>query len=97
MRRLQKYIQKSLVVVAPVGASVLFLGAAFHGNGFMRVTKHVFRNIRILLPRTPSVLMRMWKERGQNPSDTSLAMSIAILSIGWPFVLTLILLDDFEE
>ena len=94
------------VILAPVAVGIATVGLglfAVCGVGPWVVLKHVSRNIVLLTPRIPSLIKKMWtdtpkkspQEEGSHPKLSRFG-HYAVLIIGMPFILTMILLDDFE-
>ena len=103
MQFLKKCLQ---VVFSPIAVGIATVGLglfAVCGVGPWKVIKHVSRNIVLLTPRIPSLIKEMWTDthkesvREDNPPHRlSRYGHWAVLIIGLPFIVTMILLDDFE-
>ena len=91
-RGVQVLMLPLLVGVASVGLGLL----AICGAGPWKVLKHVMRNIVILTPRLPTLIKKIIEQ--PVPQDESLPKYcyIALMVVGSPFIVMLIVLDDFE-
>ena len=88
------------ILLLPIVAFFLLLGLAlvpFSANRFRLVGRHLFRNALYLAPRVPGMLMAFWTERGNaSKSDRlSLPMALMVSVLGLPFVVLLVLMDDY--
>ena len=94
-----KQVQKYLgLLFLPSIASVFFLGLALHGHGIIRVSVHILRNIVFLISRLPSAISMLWSEHSSTTKDSdSKRYTFLILIIGMPFLLILILLEDYDS
>lgn len=82
----------------PSFASIFLLGLALQGHGIIRVSIHILRNIFFLIPRLPSTIFMLWSEHSPTAKDSnSKRYNFFLLIIGMPFLLILILLDDYES
>ena len=97
MSRITRFTQYLGALFLPSIATVLFLGMAVYENGFLRVLKHFFRNIILLTPRIPHTIGKIWNERKKILDTSNLGFTVVVLTVGMPFVMLLVLLDDYEE
>ena len=97
MSWIKRFTQHLGAFILPSTATVFFLGMAVYENGLVRVFKHVFRNIMILTPRIPNVIGQMWNERKELLKTKNLGFTIVVLTVGMPFLMLFVLLDDYEE
>ena len=87
-------------LLLPIVAFILLLGLAlvpFSANRFRLVGWHLFRNVLYLAPRVPGMLLAFWKERGNESRSNRLPLPMALLVsvLGLPFVVLLVLMDDY--
>jgi len=96
MGLIKKGLQSLGVIFLPGIASALFLGMAIQGNGIVRVSKHLFRNVKLLGLRLPKAFVRYCKE-DSTYEDSSKSVRILTMIVGLPFLIVFLLLDDYEE
>ena len=97
MSQIKRFTQHLGSLILPSTATIFFIGLAVYENGFVRVFTHVFRNVMILTPRIPHVFRQIWNERQTIFTVNNWACNLVYLTIGMPFILLFILLDDYEE
>ena len=96
MKWIKKCAQGVVVAVMPSIATAMFIGMAIHGCGMIRVGTHLFRNILLLGPKIPRTLLQLWREdRYNSEGELALPIRLAIMVVGFPFVIVLVLLDDY--
>ena len=96
MKWIKKCAQGMMMVVMPSIATAMFIGMAIHGSGMIRVGTHLFRNILLLGPKIPRTLLQLWREdRYSTEGELTLPIRLVILLVGFPFVIVLVLLDDY--
>lgn len=88
------------ILLLPIVSFFLILGLAlvpFSANRFRLVGWHLYRNALYLFPRVPGMLLAFWNERGnESRSDRlPLPMALAVAVLGLPFVVLLVLMDDY--
>ena len=100
MRIRRSLQQVTAVVVLPISGAVFFGALAlspFTGSRIWRVCLHVAKNTVRLLPRLPGLLQELWTDRMAAPpaKRTSLPLLLLAATVGLPFIVVLLLLDDY--
>lgn len=93
---MKRLLMIPVAIYATVAGSILFLGLAFSARKPFIVLRHVGGNAL----RLTKCLPRLCKELLQRKIRIdfgSILPNLPILIIGWPFILILVLLDDYPS
>ena len=95
---MRKLVLIPVAIYAGVAGSGLFLALALSASSRFRLLHHIGRNVLYFIRRSPQLCKDLWTDRAvAMRAFGSMWISIPILIVGAPFILTLLLLDDYID